>query len=60
MRQPRERTRRIHGFRLGAAALVDASAWSPDIFLQCRGVSYGLSLCAECGVVSALHERDRG
>ncbi|OBJ67382.1 cytidine deaminase [Mycobacterium sp. 1274756.6] len=41
------------GLRVGASALTDDGR----IVTGCNveNVSYGLSLCAECGVVSALH-----
>ena len=41
------------GLRVGAAALTDTDR----LVVGCNveNVSYGLSLCAECGVVSALH-----
>ncbi|MBK0418988.1 cytidine deaminase [Leucobacter sp. CSA1] len=41
------------GFRVGAAALVDDGR----IVTGCNveSASYGLTLCAECGLVSALH-----
>ena len=40
--------------RVGAAALVDAG----HVVTGCNveSASYGLSLCAECGIVSALHD----
>lgn len=46
------------GFRVGAAALVD----DDRIVTGCNveNVSYGLGLCAECGVVSALHSGGGG
>jgi cytidine deaminase len=41
------------GLRVGAAAL----AASGDVILGCNveNASYGMTLCAECGLVSALH-----
>lgn len=39
--------------RVGAAALVDDGRVVTGCNVE--NVSYGLSLCAECGVVSALH-----
>jgi len=41
------------GLRVGAAALAS----SGDIVTGCNveNASYGMTLCAECGVVSALH-----
>ena len=41
------------GLRVGAAAL----AASGDVILGCNveNASYGVTLCAECGLVSALH-----
>lgn len=41
------------GFPVGAAALVDDGR----VLAACNveNASYGLSLCAECGLVSALH-----
>jgi cytidine deaminase len=46
------------GFPVGAAALVD----DLRIITGCNveNVSYGLGLCAECGVVSALHSTGGG
>lgn len=45
-------------FRVGAAALVDDGR----IVTGCNveNVSYGLGLCAECGVVCALHSTGGG
>ena len=45
-------------FRVGAAGLVDDGR----IVVGCNveNASYGLTLCAECGVVSALHESGGG
>jgi cytidine deaminase len=45
-------------FRVGAAALVDDNR----VITGCNveNVSYGLTLCAECGVVSALHSTGGG
>jgi cytidine deaminase len=47
------------GFPVGAAALVDGSG---EIVSGCNveNASYGLTLCAECGLVSALHTRGGG
>src|ERR1700761_7082499 len=46
------------GFRVGAAALVDDGR----VLTGCNveNVSYGLGLCAECGVVCALHATGGG
>src|ERR1700735_614095 len=46
------------GFPVGAAALVDDGR----IVVGCNveNVSYGLGLCAECGVVCALHSTGGG
>jgi cytidine deaminase len=46
------------GFPVGAAALTD----SGQIVVGCNveNASYGLGLCAECGVVSALHASGGG
>jgi cytidine deaminase len=46
------------GFHVGAAALVDDGR----VVIGCNveNVSYGLTLCAECGVVSALHSTGGG
>lgn len=46
------------GFAVGAAGLVDDGR----ILTACNveNASYGLSLCAECGVVSALHATGGG
>lgn len=45
-------------FRVGAAALVDDGR----IITGCNveNASYGLSLCAECGLVSRLHDSGGG
>jgi cytidine deaminase len=45
-------------FRVGTAALVDDGR----IVAGCNveNASYGLTLCAECGLVSALHETGGG
>ncbi|MGA8986464.1 cytidine deaminase [Aeromicrobium sp.] len=45
-------------FRVGAAGLVDDGR----VVLGCNveNASYGLSLCAECGLVSALHATGGG
>lgn len=45
-------------FRVGAAALVD----DQRVITGCNveNVSYGLGLCAECGVVCALHATGGG
>ncbi len=45
-------------FRVGAAGLVDDGR----IVTGCNveNVSYGLGLCAECGLVSALHQSGGG
>lgn len=45
-------------FRVGAAALVDDGR----VITGCNveNVSYGLGLCAECGLVSALHSSGGG
>jgi cytidine deaminase len=45
-------------FRVGAAALVDDGR----VIAGCNveNASYGLTLCAECGLVSALHESGGG
>jgi cytidine deaminase len=45
-------------FRVGAAALVD----NDRVVTGCNveNVSYGLGLCAECGVVCALHSTGGG
>jgi cytidine deaminase len=45
-------------FRVGAAALAD----DQRVVTGCNveNVSYGLSLCAECGVVCALHSTGGG
>ncbi|TCN44061.1 cytidine deaminase [Kribbella orskensis] len=46
------------GYAVGAAALVDDGR----IVAGCNveNASYGLTLCAECGVVSALHSTGGG
>lgn len=45
-------------FRVGAAAFVDDG----EMLTGCNveNASYGLSLCAECGIVSALHDSGGG
>jgi cytidine deaminase len=60
--EARAMTRRSHapysGVRVGAAALVDDGR----IVTGCNveNASFGLSLCAECGLVSALHATGGG
>jgi cytidine deaminase len=46
------------GLRVGAAGLVD----DRRIIVGCNveNASYGLTLCAECGIVSALHASGGG
>jgi cytidine deaminase len=46
------------GFRVGAAGLVDDGR----VLSACNveNLSYGLTLCAECGLVSALHASGGG
>lgn len=46
------------GLAVGAAALVDDG----EIITGCNveNASYGLTLCAECGLVSALHDSGGG
>ena len=46
------------GFPVGAAALTEDG----QVITGCNveNASYGLALCAECGVVSALHARGGG
>ena len=46
------------GFGVGAAGLVDDGRVVTGCNVE--NVSYGLSLCAECGVVSALHATGGG
>jgi cytidine deaminase len=46
------------GFRVGAAALVDDGRVVTGCNVE--NVSYGLGLCAECGVVSALYATGGG
>lgn len=55
------------GLRVGAAALVVATttgprAGEPWIVTGCNveNASYGLTLCAECGLVAALHAQGGG
>ncbi|WP_374616496.1 cytidine deaminase [Frankia sp. AgKG'84/4] len=58
------------GLRVGAAALVEGTVDAPGgtpggepwIVVGCNveNASYGLTLCAECGLVSALHARGGG
>ena len=45
-------------FRVGAAALVDGGRVVTGCNVE--NVSYGLGLCAECGVVCALHSTGGG
>jgi cytidine deaminase len=45
-------------FRVGAAALVDDGRVVAGCNVE--NASYGLTLCAECGLVSALHESGGG
>ncbi len=45
-------------FEVGAAALVDDGRVVTGCNVE--NASYGLTLCAECGVVSALHRGGRG
>ena len=46
------------GLRVGAAGLTDDG----QVVVGCNveNASYGLTLCAECGLVSALHAADAG
>ncbi|MFI6000871.1 cytidine deaminase [Streptomyces sp. NPDC051366] len=46
------------GFRVGAAALVDDGR--TVVGCNVENASYGLSLCAECGMVSALQATGGG
>ncbi|MDA0566893.1 cytidine deaminase [Streptomonospora sp. S1-112] len=46
------------GFAVGAAALVDDGRTVAGCNVE--NASYGLSLCAECGLVSALHASGGG
>jgi cytidine deaminase len=46
------------GFRVGAAALVDDGRVVSGCNVE--NASYGLTLCAECGLVSALHASGGG
>ncbi|WP_327361841.1 cytidine deaminase [Streptomyces sp. NBC_01296] len=46
------------GFRVGAAALVDDGR--TVVGCNVENASYGLSLCAECGLVSALQATGGG
>jgi cytidine deaminase len=52
------------GLRVGAAGLVngEAEAGAGRIVVGCNveNASYGLTLCAECGLVSALHASGGG
>lgn len=45
-------------FRVGAAALVDDGRTITGCNVE--NASYGLSLCAECGLVSGLHDSGGG
>jgi cytidine deaminase len=49
---------RYSGYRVGAAGLVDDGR----VVVGCNveNASYGLTLCAECGLVSALHASGGG
>jgi cytidine deaminase len=49
---------RYSGFPVGAAALVDDGRVVAGCNVE--NASYGLTLCAECGVVSALHATGGG
>ena len=61
-REARDATERSYApyskFRVGAAALVDDGR----IITGCNveNASYGISLCAECGLVSRLHDSGGG
>lgn len=61
-RQARAATERSYApysrFRVGAAALVDDGRTITGCNVE--NASYGLSLCAECGLVSALHDSGGG
>jgi cytidine deaminase len=46
------------GYRVGAAALVDDGR--TIVGCNVENASYGLTLCAECGLVSALHASGGG
>jgi cytidine deaminase len=46
------------GFRVGAAGLVDDGRIVSGCNVE--NLSYGLTLCAECGLVSALHSSGGG
>jgi len=46
------------GFKVGAAALVDDGRVVSGCNVE--NASYGLTLCAECGLVSALHASGGG
>jgi cytidine deaminase len=46
------------GFPVGAAALTDG--WRLVVGCNVENASYGMTLCAECGLVSALHASGGG
>lgn len=50
------------GFPVGAAGVVRQTDQSTRVVTGCNveNASYGLGLCAECGVVSALHNTGGG
>lgn len=61
-KEARDATRRSYApysrFRVGAAALVDDGRTITGCNVE--NASYGLSLCAECGLVSQLHDSGGG
>ncbi|MBB5432241.1 cytidine deaminase [Nocardiopsis composta] len=46
------------GFKVGAAALTDGGR--TVVGCNVENASYGLTLCAECGLISALHAQGGG
>lgn len=48
-------------FRVGAAGLINSTnSWRIEVGCNVENTSYGLTLCAECGLVSRLHASGGG